>query len=226
MKIPIPLQNASNRAYKGIKGMIFKYELIPGQKIIYDELAAKLKLSKTPVINALTRLEQEEFVISFPNRGFFVKEIYLDEFENLYRIREALEMLAIEDCIKHGTPNGLKEIELAMITHRNYRFDEFFVSRKRNALDAEVHVKIAEIGGNKNLSRLLKQILEQISFRHRIEGLPPKRFKETPREHQAIFDAIKQANLTKAKKLMKIHVKKGKEAALRVIQKNKESYDF
>jgi DNA-binding GntR family transcriptional regulator len=111
MKSPSSFQNATNRVYKAIKEMISKYELVPGQKITYDQLAEKFKLSKTPIINALHRLEQEEFVISLPNRGFFIKEIHPEEFENLYRIREALEMLSIDECIKHGSPKMLKRIE-------------------------------------------------------------------------------------------------------------------
>jgi len=223
MKSHIFLQNATNRAYKGIKEMIFNYELIPGQKIIYDQLSAKLKMSKTPIINALYRLEQEEFVVSFPNRGFFIKEIDPNEFENLHRIREALEMLAVEGCLKHGNSNTLKEIEQAMISHRNYHE---FVSRRRYALDLAFHLKIAEKSKNENLFRMLKQVWEQIYLRQRIEGFPPKRFKETPKEHQGIVEAMKEGNLVKAKKIMKNHIKKAEKAALMAIKKSKESYDF
>jgi len=54
--------------------MIARYELVPGQKITYDQLAERINLSKTPIINALNRLEQEEFVFFNPeSRVFFIK---------------------------------------------------------------------------------------------------------------------------------------------------------
>jgi DNA-binding GntR family transcriptional regulator len=225
MKPASPAQNATNQAYKGLKEMIFKYELVPGQKVTYDQLAAKLKLSKTPIINALYRLEQEGFVTSSPNRGFFVKEIELDELENLFKIREALEMLAIEEFMKKATPEAIKKVEIAFIAHRDYRFEEY-VTRKRHLLDSAFHSTIAEHGGNKILARLSQQIWEQIYLRHRIEGFFLKRFEETPIEHQAIFDAIKSGNLRNAQEAIRIHIQKGREAVILAIQKHEESYRF
>ena len=225
MKSTLSDQNATNRAYKGLKEMIFKYELVPGQKITYDQLASKLKLSKTPIINALYRMEQEGFAVSFPNRGFFIKEIELEELVNLFKIREALEMLSIEEFMRNPTPEGIREVEAAFIAHRNYRFEEY-VTRKRHVLDSVFHSKIAEHGGNKNLARLLNQIWEQIYLRHRIEGFFLKRFEETPIEHEAIFNAIKDGDLGRAREAVRVHIQKGREAAILAIEKNEESYRF
>jgi DNA-binding GntR family transcriptional regulator len=112
-----------------------------------------------------------------------------------------------------------------MTAHRNYRFDEF-VSRKCYALDASFHLKIAEAGKNINLWKLLKQILEQIYLRHRIEGITTQRLKDSPLEHQGIFDAIKERKLTKAQSIMRRHIAKGKKAAMVMIEKNQQFYEF
>jgi DNA-binding GntR family transcriptional regulator len=103
-------KNASNLAYEALKNMIYQYQLIPGQKLTYEQLAQKIKLSKTPIINALNRLEQEEFVISIPNKGFFMKELNIDEVTELFKIREALEILAVEESIKNQNPKMSKKI--------------------------------------------------------------------------------------------------------------------
>ncbi len=87
------VESASDCAYKTIKEMMVQSILVPGQKIVLDQLAEKIKLSKTPIINALNRLEREDFVISIRNKGFFIKEISLKEFNELYRVRGALEVL-------------------------------------------------------------------------------------------------------------------------------------
>ena len=226
MKSETSSQNAGGRAYKEIKDMISKYELIPGQKITYDQLAAKLKLSKTPIINALTRLEEEEFFVSVPNRGFSIKKMSPAEFENLYRIRVTLEKLSLEEFVEHGDTKKLGEIEKAMIVHRNFPY-EGFVSRKRYILDAAFHLKIAESGGNDNLYRLLRQIWEQLHLRNRIEGFPPKRYHETSGEHEEIFSALKERDLKKAQRIMENHLRKCKDAALLVMQQNdNESYEL
>jgi DNA-binding GntR family transcriptional regulator len=217
-------KNATDRAYRTIKEMISQYQLVPGQKITYDQLVEKIKMSKTPIINALNRLEQEEFVSSIHNRGFFIKSIDINEVDELFEVREALESKTIAASIKNQTPEMINEIEKAMINHREYHSD--IVTRKRQALDAIFHLRIAEMSGNKNLTRILKHVLEHIYLRHRHEGIPPQRQFVTAKEHQAIFDAIRNKNVSKAQKLMLKHVQGGKISTIRAIQKEAESFEF
>ena len=213
-----------DRAYQAIKEMIFNYQLVPGQKITYDQLAEKLKMSKTPIINALNRLEQEEFVISLRNKGYFIKEIDIEEVEEMFRIREALEMLVMEESIRNQSPEKLKEIEKAMVAHRMYRYD--IATRKRLALDAAFHLKIAEMGRNRNLTRLLKHVFEHIYVRHRSEGISPKRLVKSAKEHQQIFEALKRRDVQKAKRLMRQHVVAGQIATVQGIKRAAEEFTF
>ena len=211
-------QSASEFAYNAIKEMMGQYVLVPGQKIGLDALAEKIKVSKTPIINALNRLEKEDFVTSIKNRGFFIKEISLKEFHELYRVREALEILSVEESIEYGTEDKLRRVREAKIAHDNYR-DEFG-SIKRFTLDAIFHLKIAEMGGNSSLARLLKQVLEHVYIRQRIERPSPKRLMETPKEHQEIFKAIEHKDLKNARIIMRRHIQKAKKFALEAMQKN------
>ena len=211
-------QSASEFAYKAIKEMMGQYMLVPGQKIALGPLAEKIKLSKTPIINALNRLEKEDFVISIQNRGFFIKEISPKEYDELYRVREALEILSIEESIKYGTEEKLRGVKEAKVAHDNYK-DEFG-SIRRFTLDAIFHLKIAEMSGNSSLTRLLKQVLEHVYIRQRVERVSAKRLQETPNEHQEIFDAIKNKDLKKAKIIMKRHLQRAKKFAMEAMQKN------
>jgi DNA-binding GntR family transcriptional regulator len=220
----VSLQNATNRAYRAIKEMIARYELVPGQKITYDQLVEKIKLSKTPIINALNRLEQEEFVFSIPNRGFFIKAIDIEEVAELFEVREALEMMVIVNSLKNQNCRMMKAIEKAMVAHREYLYD--IVTRKRQALDATFHLKIAEMGGNKSLTRILKHVFEHIYLRHRSEGIHPQRLKTSAEEHQKIFEAIQEENLPQAKRLMMEHVRAGKTSTIKGIQKAAGNFEF
>ncbi|MEM2146437.1 MAG: GntR family transcriptional regulator, partial [Candidatus Jordarchaeaceae archaeon] len=84
-----------------IKEMLYKQKLIPGQKIIYEELAKTFKISLTPIINALSRLEQEGLVVLVHNRGYFVKEISEKEAEDLIEARQSLEEYSIKKLINN-----------------------------------------------------------------------------------------------------------------------------
>jgi len=215
-------KNTSFFAYKAIKEMLSQYQLIPGQKITYAYLSKKLNISNTPIINALHRLEQEEFVVSSPNRGFSIKEVTIEEVKEAFRVREVLELLAIEEAMNNLTSKKLLELEAAMIAHKE--IEQF--TRNRLAKDAAFHLKIAEIGNNKILSRLLRHLFEQIYLRHRTEGLPHHRISESVSEHQKIFMAIKQKDIRKAKDYLKQHIRESGKATVKGVQETATRYVF
>jgi len=219
-----PLENATNCAYQAIKKMIMQYQLVPGQKITYDQLSEKIKLSTTPIINALNRLKQEDFVSFIPNRGFFIKSIDVEEIAELFEVRQALESKTVVDSIKNLKPEMMKSIEEAMVAHREYYYD--IVTRKRQALDASFHLKIAEMSGNKSMTIILKHVFELIYLRHRSEGISPERQIESAEEHQAIFDAIREKDVSTAQEMMVRHVQAGKYSTIKAIRKQAESFEF
>ena len=90
------VENLSARVYNQIKRLILCNEIMPGQKLHHQELSERLGVSRTPVREALTRLVQEGYVSFLPNRGFTCKEIRIQEAEELYELREALEAFAVE----------------------------------------------------------------------------------------------------------------------------------
>ncbi len=220
----IHLQDASEYAYLSIKEMISRDQLVPNQKITYEQLAKKLELSKTPIVSALNRLKQEEFVISIPNRGFFIKEVSIDELNELFVVRRALEILSIEESPQNGTPDMLREVEKAMMAHRKYDFST--PTRNRLALDAAFHLKIAEMTQNKSLIRLLRHVFEHIYLRHRTEGIFPERFKFAVKEHQNIFESIKKKDLAQAIENVKLHIEAQRVSTIKAIQLGSLSYNF
>ena len=85
---------------------------MPGQKLHHQELSERLGVSRTPVREALTRLVQEGYVSFLPNRGFTCKEIRLQEAEELYELREALEAFAVEKAIDNLTESGMSQLRM------------------------------------------------------------------------------------------------------------------
>ena len=104
------VENLSARVYNQIKHLILCNEIMPGQKLHHQELSERLGVSRTPVREALTRLVQEGYVSFLPNRGFTCKEIRMQEAEELYELREALEAFAVEKAIANLTDAALARL--------------------------------------------------------------------------------------------------------------------
>src|SRR3990170_5674658 len=118
MSIPLDTSNTKTRAnenlsasvYNQIKRLILCNEIMPGQKLHHQQLSERLGVSRTPIREALTRLVQEGYVSFLPNRGFTCKEIGMQEAEELYELREALEAFAVEKAIETVTDTALRRL--------------------------------------------------------------------------------------------------------------------
>src|SRR5438309_10691675 len=105
---PRVVENLSTRVYDEIKDLILCNEILPGQKLHHQQLSERLGVSRTPVREALTRLVQEGYVSFLPNRGFTCTEIRMQEAEELYELREALEAFTVERSIANLTDSALR----------------------------------------------------------------------------------------------------------------------
>ena len=202
-------KNLMEKAYRQIKNMIFQQKIGPGQKLIYRDLSERLDMSKTPIMYALGRLEQEGFVELMPNLGYFVKELDVQEFENLFDVREALEVHAIAAAIDHQTPDDLENLTKRVEQHGEYMPP--FYDRKKLVLDAEVHLQIALMSKNKVLVKQLRQIFEHIYLRYRVERMHPTRLYIASEEHHQIEEVIRRKDYGKAEKMIRKHIRAAKE---------------
>ena len=144
-------------AYLKLKEMIFQQTVVSGQKLIYKDLCETLDISRTPIINALTRLEQEGYVKSESFRGFYVKPIDAKEIEDKFGVREALEVYAIGIAIPKVNNDDLEILERMTEDHRNYNPAAY--DKKKLYQDSCIHLQIAKITGNENLFKILKMNL-------------------------------------------------------------------
>ena len=95
-------KSLSNLVYRDLKDKILKNQLLPGNKLIEMEIASKLGVSRTPVREALKKLEEDGLVTSFPRKSFIVSKISVKEAKNLYIVRKSLEPLAVELLAEKG----------------------------------------------------------------------------------------------------------------------------
>ena len=202
-------------AYEKVKEMILSNELVAGKKIVQDKLAIVLGISRTPLRNALNRLEAEYLVESVPRKGVFVKQFNDEEVVEIYDCRVALESMAISLFTTMASDADVEELASIFLPFTKEETINLSVYSKA---DLRFHETIIEKCQNNFLNKLVTQG-NLLSCIDRI-GLvrPPE---ETLQEHLDIIAAIKQRDAIKAEELCKIHLLKSKTLILEKLANDK-----
>ena len=211
-----PSNNSITRieeAYRQIKQMIFDQKLIPGQRLVNQDLVDRLNMSRTPIINALNRLVQDGFVAFESFRGFYVKPIDLQEVWDAFGVREALEVFTVEQAIKLADDGDIGRLENKLREHAEYQ--PHYYTRKKFLLDSNFHFQIAAMTKNNVLKWLLKRNFEHIYLRARLENYDIKRMPVAVDEHQRLVKKIKNKDIIGSIELMRNHIQKARDLVIR-----------
>lgn len=219
------IENLSARVYLEIKALILRNEIMPGQKLHHQELSERLGVSRTPVREALTRLVQEGYASLLPNRGFICKEIGMQEAEELYDLREALEAFAVEKAIEHFDQAALERLHKKMNLYGRDIQKRF--TRERLIYDQNIHLEIAEIAANETLKKILRQVFERIIFKRKTDALyEPLRGVSAHQEHLRLLEAMQTRNTAAAVRIIRDHIQEGKKNVLSDLRQRKDIRDF
>jgi DNA-binding GntR family transcriptional regulator len=225
-KTSVDSKTLLDEAYAKIKQMIFQQKVSPGQRLIYQDLCDLLNMSRTPIIHALTRLERDGFLISRPNRGFSVKPISLHEAEDLFGVREALEVYAVEQAIGRFSGSGtdaaasIKRLQKRAFDHQAYCPGSY--DRRKFFLDAEFHLEIAAVAGNLVLERLLRTNLEHVYLRYNLHNYDPGRMVKAVEEHARIIANMRAADVVGAGEILRRHIRAARDAVLTTLARQEE----
>jgi DNA-binding GntR family transcriptional regulator len=215
------VENLSARVYNQIKNLILCNEIMPGQKLHHQQLSERLGVSRTPVREALTRLVQEGYVSFLPNRGFTCKEIRMQEAEELYELREALEAFAVEKAIATLTENALTQLREKINAYGRDVQHRF--TRERLVYDQDVHLQIAKLTGNETLRNTLSHVFERIVLKRRTDGLyDPARGIDAHHEHLRLLDAMEQRDAAAAVAILRNHIQAGKKNVMADLEHSQE----
>lgn len=202
-------ENLAARVYGQIKRLILCNEIMPGQKLYHQQLSEHLGVSRTPVREALTRLVQEGYVSFLPNRGFSCKEIRLQEAEELYELREALEAFAVERAIANLTDRALDRLRRKVNAY-GHDVEKHF-TRERLVFDQHVHLAIAQLAGNETLRNMLRHVFDRIVLKRRTDSLyDPARGTMAHQEHLHLLAAIERRDTADAVAILRHHIQAGK----------------
>ncbi len=194
----------STPVYNKLKEMIIENELKPGEKLLQEKLAARLGVSRTPLLKALQMLEYDFLIESIPRRGMFVKKLTIDEMYDIYEVREGIETVAVRLVAERITKKQflqLKNIWKPFEATTPIDFDKY-----RKA-DDHFHALLLEFSGNKILNKIYSHSLVQLRVEQMGLLRPPE---ETLPEHLAILDAIEANDSDRAAMELRNHLLKSK----------------
>ena len=178
--------------YRQIRDLIVDKSIPPGSKINQNAMAEEMKISRTPVVNALHKLESEGLVDNLPHTGFFVHQITVKELLDLFALREALDTMIVTEIVATVSDDDIRGLARLFEPFRGRgRSQAIDVERYRKA-DIRFHFTMLELCAN-TLARKVNENF-QVFNRSFMGGLvrPPA---ETLSEHVAIIDALRSRNL-------------------------------
>lgn len=203
-------ENLSARVYNQIKDLILCNEIMPGQKLYHQQLSERLGVSRTPVREALTRLVQEGYVSFLPNRGFTCKEIRMQEADELYDLREALEAFAVEKAVARLTDPAIRRLRAKIHAYGRDVKNRF--TRDRLVYDQDLHLEIARLAGNDTLTSALSHVFERIVLKRRTDGLyDAARGQAAHEEHLRLLEAMERRDGAGAVAIIRSHIRAGKQ---------------
>ena len=205
----------ADRAYVAIRDQLIMLEIRPGEPIDDDELARSLGVGRTPVREALKRLEGDRLVVTYPRRGTFATGMDITDLAHISEIRVQLEPLAARRAAEHAVRHVRDELDQLAV-----RIEELDVSRvDRDELmrwDLVVHRSIYRAAGNPHLEDVLVRYdnLATRIFCLFLDRLPT--VDEHVGEHIGLLRAIAAGDADRAEELAREHVV-GFERAIRAV---------
>jgi len=211
----------TQEAYMGIRRMFFLNEIIPGQKISYGDLAKRLEMSTTPIIQALKRLEYQGLVRHESNRGYYTENISLKEITEIYEFRELIEASLLPKTISRIDKKGLKTLKKALDSHLKAVRDIYL--KERLLKDMEFHLALATLSGCTIQINTLKSLFDLLYLKYRGNILFVTPMETVDSEHIKLYEYIADSNLDGAIIILKQHISNVKEHAIISIKRmNKE----
>ena len=215
---PTPRRVLTDDVVDAIRNAILSGKIKPGARLIEEDLAASLKVSRGPVRQAIFRLQQEGLVVHEPHRGATVGQVSQDDVEEIYSLRLALERLAIEQASRKAGARELAEIEAVLDRFRaTPRAD---VSRRLVAeLDIDFHDAIFRAAGNWRLYRAWETLRSQLMmFLMLRDALPDDYLDSWHRDHVRLLDVIRAGDLAVAQETIETHINGAKGRLLAILQ--------
>ncbi len=199
----LPLRDV---VFNTLRSAILKGELEPGERLMEIALANKLGVSRTPIREAIRKLELEGLVIMIPRKGAEVARITEKDLRDVLEVRASLEKLAAELACERITAEEIDQFKEKARIFRKAIADKTIEITVLAQKDVDFHDVIFGATKNARLIQLLNNLREQM-YRYRLEFLKDRNTHEQLADnHDAIMDAIIRRDKIKAAELVEKHI--------------------
>ncbi len=208
----LPLRDV---VFQTLRQAILRGELKPGERLMEIHLAQRLGVSRTPVREAIRKLELEGLVLMIPRKGAVVAEITVSDLEDVLEVRMALEELAVKHACRSVTQEQLSEIRRYAEEFRKALSGDDIAACAQ--ADMKFHEAIYAATGNSRLVQILNNLREQM-YRYRMEYLKDRRsHKNLIEEHDEILRALESRDAELAIRMTTKHIECQKEYFIRML---------
>lgn len=213
----LPLRDV---VFNTLRQAILTGELKPGERLMEIHLANRLGVSRTPIREAIRKLELEGLVTMIPRRGAEVAQITEKSMSDVLEVRRAMDALCAELACERIT-----EEELAQLKDACVHFERVTATRDVKQIakaDVQLHDIILQATGNNRLIQLVNNLSEQM-YRYRFEYI--KDFSQHQRlveEHRIIYDSLVSRDKERASEAAKVHIDNQRKAIIHQIRLDRE----
>ncbi|MBP1764898.1 MAG: rspR 3 [Firmicutes bacterium] len=194
--------------------------LKPGERLMEIQLAEELGVSRTPVREAIRKLELEGFVVMIPRRGTYVADLSIKDVNEVFEIRTALDILAAGLAVERITEEELEQLERVLVEIGEYIEQNDI--EKIVAADGRYHDILYRASRNDRLVGIINNLREQFTRFRSISMAYPGRIKNTVDEHRQLVEAIAQRDIALAQRLAREHMENAEQTLLLDMQERRQ----
>lgn len=209
--------NHTRKAYMGIRNMMFHNDIGPGQKIAYRDLAERLGMSQTPVIQALKWLEFQGLVRHEPNRGYYTEPVSISEVEEIYEFRETIELALLGRTLKTIGDTELRRLKTALDAHHEAAREVYL--HDRLVKDMDFHLTLASFSGNRVQQTALRNLFDLLYLKYGGSILFSTSMERANQDHERLFDRIADRDAAGARAVLSRHIRNVRDHVLSGLKK-------
>ena len=201
-----PRWSRADEVYEQLKRDVAEFNLVPGDRFTENEISERLGVSRTPVRQALTRLQQEGYVEVLFRSGWRVLPFDFDQFEQLYDLRMVLETTAVQRLCADGERVDrellARLVAIWLVPAAERSTDTVQVGH----WDEQFHCSLVAAAGNAEIARVHREVTDRIRIIRRLDFTKQARIAATYEEHAKILRAVQRKRGDEAAMLLRAHI--------------------
>ena len=207
-----------------IREAIINGTFAPGERLMEIQMADEMGVSRTPVREAIRKLEMEGFVVMIPRRGTYVSNMSIKDINDVYEIRISLDTLAAGLAAERISDEELEELQ-RLLVKVGAAIEKNDMAKVVEA-DIEFHDVLYKASRNERLRNIINNLREQITVIRGVSMRYPGRLKDTQDEHRRLVECISARNVEKSQEMARIHLENAEKTLMAAMSERMDGGDL